>query len=141
MRVRALADELELPMTMHLNESRVGSLGRERSLARLEQLGLLSPLLAAVHMIQARRRRHRTRRRGGASVVHCPQSNLKLGSGVCPVPLFKDARRERRARHRRRRQQQRSQHARRDAQRRALAAACFRRRRRSTRTTGCKRRR
>jgi 5-methylthioadenosine/S-adenosylhomocysteine deaminase len=85
-RVRRLADELELPMCMHVNESR----GSAPSLERLEQLGLLSPLLVAVHMVKLDSADVDRVAAAGASVVHCPQSNLKLGSGLCPVPLFKD---------------------------------------------------
>lgn len=85
-RVRTLADELELPIYMHVNESR----GSAPSLERLEQLGLLSPLLAAVHMVKLDSADVERVAAAGASVVHCPQSNLKLGSGLCPVPLFKD---------------------------------------------------
>ena len=85
-RVRRLADELELPICMHVNESR----GSAPSLERLEQLGLLSPLLAAVHMVKLDSADVDRVAAAGASVVHCPQSNLKLGSGLCPVPLFKD---------------------------------------------------
>ena len=85
-RVRRLADELELPICMHVNESR----GSAPSLERLEQLGLLSPLLAAVHMVKLDSADVERVAAAGASVVHCPQSNLKLGSGLCPVPLFKD---------------------------------------------------
>jgi 5-methylthioadenosine/S-adenosylhomocysteine deaminase len=85
-RVRRLADELELPICMHVNESR----GSAPSLERLEQLGLLSPLLAAVHMVKLDSADVERVAAAGVSVVHCPQSNLKLGSGLCPVPLFKD---------------------------------------------------
>lgn len=85
-RVRRLADELELPIYMHVNESR----GSAPSLERLQQLGLLSPLLAAVHMVKLDSEDVERVAAAGASVVHCPQSNLKLGSGLCPVPLFKD---------------------------------------------------
>lgn len=85
-RVRRLADELELPIHMHVNESR----GSAPSLERLEQLGLLSPLLAAVHMVKLDSADVERVAAAGASVVHCPQSNLRLGSGLCPVPLFKD---------------------------------------------------
>jgi 5-methylthioadenosine/S-adenosylhomocysteine deaminase len=85
-RVRRLADELELPICMHVNESR----GSAPSLERLEQLGLLSPLLVAVHMVKLDSADVDRVAAAGASVVHCPQSNLKLGSGLCPVPLFKD---------------------------------------------------
>lgn len=85
-RVRRLADELELPICMHVNESR----GSAPSLERLEQLGLLSPLLVAVHMVKLDSADVERVAAAGASVVHCPQSNLKLGSGLCPVPLFKD---------------------------------------------------
>lgn len=86
MRVRRAADELELPMTMHVNESR----GSAPSIERLEGLGLLSPLLAAVHMVKLDTADIQRIVTAGASVVHCPQSNLKLGSGLCPVPLFKE---------------------------------------------------
>jgi 5-methylthioadenosine/S-adenosylhomocysteine deaminase len=84
--VRRLADELELPICMHVNESR----GSAPSLERLEQLGLLSPLLVAIHMVKLDSADVDRVAAAGASVVHCPQSNLKLGSGLCPVPLFKD---------------------------------------------------
>jgi 5-methylthioadenosine/S-adenosylhomocysteine deaminase len=85
-RVRRLADELELPICMHVNESR----GSPASLERLEQLGLLSPLLAAAHMVKLDSADIERVAGAGASVVHCPQSNLRLGAGLCPVPLFKD---------------------------------------------------
>jgi 5-methylthioadenosine/S-adenosylhomocysteine deaminase len=85
-RVRRLADELELPMAMHVNESR----GSEPSLERLERLGLLSPLLAAVHMVKLDTSDIERIAAAGASIIHCPQSNLRLGSGLCPVPLFKE---------------------------------------------------
>ncbi|MGH8174632.1 MAG: TRZ/ATZ family hydrolase [Steroidobacter sp.] len=83
-RVRRNADELDLPMTMHVNETRaeVQAAG-ERTIARLERLGLLSPLLNAIHMVHLNDDDMERVVRGGVSVVHCPQSNLKLGAGVC----------------------------------------------------------
>ncbi|MBL8266774.1 amidohydrolase family protein [Steroidobacter sp.] len=85
-RVRRLADELEVPICMHVNESRSSA----PALERLQQLGLLSPLLAAVHMVKLDSADVDLVAAAGASVIHCPQSNLRLGSGLCPVPLFKD---------------------------------------------------
>jgi 5-methylthioadenosine/S-adenosylhomocysteine deaminase len=85
-RVRRTADELELPVTMHLHESRSEpKLGDERVLARLERLGLLSPLLLAVHMVHIDEDDMERAAAGGINIAHCPQSNLKLGNGVCPV--------------------------------------------------------
>lgn len=90
MRVRRAADELELPMTMHVNETPDDVLGEgERTIARLERLGLLSPLLAAVHMIHLDEQDLESCVTAGLSIVHCPQSNLKLGNGVSPVARFK----------------------------------------------------
>jgi len=63
--------------------------GGEGSLARLERLGLLSPLLLAIHMVQLERDDLERAARGGINVVHCPQANLKLGHGVCPVPALR----------------------------------------------------
>jgi 5-methylthioadenosine/S-adenosylhomocysteine deaminase len=89
-RVRRLADELDLKVTLRLHESawEVGqSLERFglRPLARLAALGLASPQLVAVHMTQVEPQDIDTLADGGASVVHCPESNLKLGAGVCPI--------------------------------------------------------
>lgn len=85
-RVRRNADELESPMLMHVNETLAETeTGGERTIARLERLGVLSPLLAAVHMTHLSGDDIERVARNGASVVHCPQSNLKLGVGVAPT--------------------------------------------------------
>ena len=89
-RVRRLADELDLPVAMHLHETaREIELSLEthgkRPLARLAALGLASPQLVAIHMTQVTPEDLDTLAAAGASVVHCPESNLKLGAGICPV--------------------------------------------------------
>jgi 5-methylthioadenosine/S-adenosylhomocysteine deaminase len=90
MRVRRLADELEIPMALPVHESAgevEASLARHgaRPLDRLARLGLVSPLLVAVHGTQFVETDIETLAKAGAAVVHCPEANLKLGSGVCPT--------------------------------------------------------
>jgi 5-methylthioadenosine/S-adenosylhomocysteine deaminase len=90
LRVRRLADELEIPVGVHLHESaweieRSLELHGRRPLDRLAQLGLATPLLVAVHMTHVVPSDLDTLAASGAAVVHCPQSNLKLGNGVCPA--------------------------------------------------------
>jgi 5-methylthioadenosine/S-adenosylhomocysteine deaminase len=89
-RVRVMADELEIPIHMHLHETRdeiQHSLQQhgQRPLARLERLGLLSPSLIAVHMTQLEDAEVGAFAAGGGSLVHAPESNLKLASGFCPL--------------------------------------------------------
>ncbi len=89
-RVRRLADELEIPVSMHLHETRweieqsLAQHGR-RPLARIADLGLVSPLLVAVHMAQVEPADVDALADAGAAVVHCPESNLKLGNGAAPL--------------------------------------------------------
>lgn len=89
-RVRTLADELEIPIHMHVHEtahevSESETQHGKRPLQRLDELGLLSPALTAVHMTQLNHEEITRFAECGASVVHCPESNLKLASGFCPV--------------------------------------------------------
>jgi 5-methylthioadenosine/S-adenosylhomocysteine deaminase len=90
-RVRRLADELDLPVAVHVHETAWEIEQSElkfgmRPLARLAALGLASPQLVAVHMTQVVAEDLDTLADSGASVVHCPESNLKLGTGACPLP-------------------------------------------------------
>ncbi|MGB5520733.1 MAG: amidohydrolase family protein, partial [Gammaproteobacteria bacterium] len=48
-------------------------------------LGLVSPSLLAVHMTQIEQDEIDILASSGCHVVHCPESNLKLASGFCPV--------------------------------------------------------
>lgn len=89
-RVAELAEELDIPVHMHVHETAFEvheALRRhgERPLARLERLGLLSPRLMAVHMTQLEEAEIERLASAGVHVVHCPESNLKLASGTCPV--------------------------------------------------------
>jgi 5-methylthioadenosine/S-adenosylhomocysteine deaminase len=84
-RIRRAADEIDLPIAMHLHESAHEVNGTERPIAALDRLGFLTPNFSAVHMTQLNDADIDALVRGGISVVHCPQSNLKLGNGICPV--------------------------------------------------------
>lgn len=94
--VRMLADELEMPVHMHVHEtagevSDALAQGGERPLQRLKTLGLLNPRLQAVHMTQIDDDDLELLVNHGVSVIHCPESNMKLASGVCPVQRLLDA--------------------------------------------------
>ncbi|MEY2697256.1 MAG: hypothetical protein RL333_1394 [Pseudomonadota bacterium] len=90
LRIRTLADELDLPIHMHIHETEDEIMGSikacgMRPLNRLHQLGLLGPNLMAVHMTQLEDGEIRLLSETGVHIVHCPESNLKLASGFCPV--------------------------------------------------------
>lgn len=95
-RIRVLADELEVPIHVHLHETHdevVQSLRDhgERPLGRLDRLGLVGPALVSIHMTQLEDPEIERLAQAGAHVVHCPESNLKLASGFCPVAKLLDA--------------------------------------------------
>ena len=89
-RVVTIAEELDLPIHVHLHETLhevEDSLEKHkaRPLERLGALGMLSPRLIAVHAVHVNDREIDALARHGASVAHCPSSNLKLASGMAPV--------------------------------------------------------
>jgi 5-methylthioadenosine/S-adenosylhomocysteine deaminase len=95
-RVRQLADELEVPIHMHVHETadevrKAEAQTGERPLARLDRLGLVTPALMAVHATQLIDAEIELLARAGASVIHCPRSNMKLASGACPVAALSAA--------------------------------------------------
>jgi 5-methylthioadenosine/S-adenosylhomocysteine deaminase len=89
-KIATLAAELDLPVCIHLHETRdelARSLAEHgvRPLARLQRLGLLGPGLIAVHAVHLDAAEIDLLAHHGCSVVHCPSSNLKLASGFAPV--------------------------------------------------------
>ncbi len=94
-RVAMLAEELDAPIQIHLHETReevLSSVERVgmRPIDFLEQVGLLGPRTQCVHMTALGDQDIATIAKHGAQVVHCPRSNLKLGSGICPVQKLMD---------------------------------------------------
>ncbi|NMX92954.1 MULTISPECIES: TRZ/ATZ family hydrolase [unclassified Pseudomonas] len=89
-KVRVIAEELDAAIHMHVHETAfevqqsVEQYG-ERPLARLGRMGLLGPRLQAVHMTQISEDDLALLVESNSSVIHCPESNLKLASGFCPV--------------------------------------------------------
>lgn len=89
-RVRVLAEQLDAGIHMHVHETafevqQALEQSGERPLARLARLGLLGPRFQAVHMTQIDDADLSLLVQHNASVIHCPESNLKLASGFCPV--------------------------------------------------------
>ena len=88
--LQMLSDQMDLPVHMHVHETSheveqaVSTQGR-RPLQRLQELGLLTPNLVAVHTTQLQDDEIEQLSTLGCHVVHCPESNLKLASGFCPV--------------------------------------------------------
>ncbi|MCJ0824436.1 TRZ/ATZ family hydrolase [Luteimonas sp. 50] len=87
-RIRMLSDQLDIPVHCHVHETahEVAESQQEhgqRPLARLDRLGLVNDRLIAVHMTQLTDAEIALCAQRGVSVVHCPESNLKLASGFC----------------------------------------------------------
>jgi len=95
-KIKTYAEKLDIPIHIHLHETEhelsesIKNYGM-RPIARLQKLGLLSPLLSAVHMTQLEDEEITLLARYGVHVVHCPESNLKLASGFCPVGKLIDS--------------------------------------------------
>ena len=84
------SSELDVPVHMHVHETahEVAEAQQKnglRPLERLDQLNLLNPNLVAVHMTELDEFEIERIAEAGVNVVHCPESNLKLGSGICPL--------------------------------------------------------
>ncbi len=95
-RIRMLSDQLDVPVHLHLHETaqEIEDSRREhgvRPIQRIQGLGLLNRSLIAVHMTQLNDSEIEACARAGVSVVHCPESNLKLASGFCPVARLQAA--------------------------------------------------
>ncbi len=90
------AEELDIPIHIHLHETafEVQQAIHEkgsREIARLNELGVISSRLLAVHMTQLTADEIALCAENNVSVVHCPESNMKLASGFCPVQQLHEA--------------------------------------------------
>lgn len=88
--VATLSAQLNLPVHVHIHETRQeidDSLKQYgmRPLARLHDLGLLSPELIAVHAVHLDAEEISLMARQGCHIAHCPASNMKLASGAAPI--------------------------------------------------------
>lgn len=95
-KVATLAEELDLKVQIHLHETAAEvaaarQASGERPLATIERCGLLGPQLQAVHMTALEPGDAERLAEHGVSVIHCPQSNLKLASGFAPVAALRAA--------------------------------------------------
>jgi len=85
-----LSELLDIPIHMHIHETafEVSEALRtqgKRPITRLAELGMLSPRFISVHATQLTDDEIRLLSDCGVSIAHCPESNLKLASGFCPV--------------------------------------------------------
>ena len=94
--LRVMADQLDLPVQIHLHETlgeikaAVDATGK-RPVERLHELGFINASLLGVHCVHLNDDEIHLLAESGVNVVHCPRSNLKLGSGIAPVSKYRDA--------------------------------------------------
>ncbi|MCD6040156.1 MAG: mtaD [Gammaproteobacteria bacterium] len=94
LRVKEFAEKYDLKINMHIHETadevnQSVAQTKQRPLHRLQELGLVSPRLIAIHMTQINEEDLEILQSGKPNIVHCPQSNMKLASGACPVGILR----------------------------------------------------
>jgi len=92
----ALSQATGAPIQIHLHETAfevADALEKsgKRPTARLAELKVLGANTQCVHMTQIDESDLALLRATGAHVIHCPESNLKLASGLSPVQTFRKA--------------------------------------------------
>lgn len=72
----------ETPLELELVKRATG----RDEIAYLDSVGIAGPRAALAHCVWADHDAIGRLARAGTNVVHCPSSNLKLGSGIAPIP-------------------------------------------------------
>jgi len=91
--IRALADHLEAPVVIHVAETKKERDDAEKTFGMtpvkyLDSFGFLTDRTIAAHSIWLTPEELRIYKERGVGSAHCPQSNLKLASGVATIPYF-----------------------------------------------------
>jgi len=94
--VRRMADDFDLPVMMHVQETRLqvvtGQLWYGATpIEYLHRIGFLRPNTQFIHAIWLTPREIEILAASGVTVQHNPPSNLKVGSGLAPVRALLDA--------------------------------------------------
>lgn len=89
-RIAELSESFDMRVHMHVLESNweISESLRQHgkpTLDRLNDVGLLNERFLAVHMTQLNGTDLESLAKTSVNVIHCPESNLKLGNGICPV--------------------------------------------------------
>ncbi len=89
-KAKLLADDYRLKVNIHLQESaneveQSLKLHGKRPLQRLYDIGFIDTNTIAMHMTQIDDNDFRILQETRPSIVHCPESNMKLVSGACPI--------------------------------------------------------
>lgn len=91
--VRDLSEQYGVAVHTHAseNETEIAMVEAERGMRNvvyLDHIGLARPNLILAHSIWLDEEERRIIRERGVKVTHCPGSNLKLASGIAPVPAL-----------------------------------------------------
>lgn len=89
-RVKEIADQFKLKINIHLQEdpSEIALSMQQHQMRPLERLNLIdmvSPNLIAIHMTQLNEKDYALLSEKKPHIIHCPESNMKLSSGLCEV--------------------------------------------------------
>ena len=89
----SLAEELDLPLLIHLAEDRseVDQIVEQKGSTPVEylgELGVLSSRVLAAHVVWPAKNEIELLASHGIGVAHCPQSNMKVAAGIAPIPAM-----------------------------------------------------
>lgn len=93
---RRVADRHQVPLHIHVAETRreVDQVLEEHGktpVAYLDALGVLGSDTIAAHLVHLNSEDIRILAERGVGAAHCPESNMKLASGVAPIPAMLEA--------------------------------------------------
>jgi 5-methylthioadenosine/S-adenosylhomocysteine deaminase len=96
LKIATYADQLDLRVHMHVHETAQEMVDSKREhgvrpIQRLQKLGLWNERLNAVHMTQLSADEIDSAGANGVNILHCPESNMKLASGIAPIAALQSS--------------------------------------------------
>jgi 5-methylthioadenosine/S-adenosylhomocysteine deaminase len=89
--IKKISDEHAAPIVIHVAETKneveqIRQKYQATPVVHLDRLGFLGPRVLANHMVWPTDEELLLLKKHDVGVAHCPQSNMKLASGIAPVP-------------------------------------------------------